>query len=191
MKNIITIILCSTFILFIQTAFAQSWTFQPTKSQLNWSGKAAFSAYTLGGTLQLKSAELASTDEEIQTGTFLFDMKSMDGEIKDLIKHLKSKDFFEVKKYKTATFKLEELEVDANGQTIAKGQLTIKDQTKPIEMKVELEQIDNQLTISGKAIVNRTDFGITFNSPSFFEKMKDQAIADDFELAFELIFEKK
>jgi len=191
MKNIITIILCLTIILFTQTAFAQNWTFQPAKSQLNWAGKAAFSTYTLGGTIQLKSVTIQSVNDEIQTGTFLFDMKSMDGEIKDLIKHLKSKDFFEVKKYKTATFKLEELQVDANEQTIAKGQLTIKDKTKPIEMKVELEQVDNQLSISGKATVNRTDFGITFNSPSFFEKMKDQAIADEFELAFELIFEKR
>ena len=39
----------------------------------------------------------------------------MNGEIKDLTKHLKSKDFFEVKKYKTATFELREISTNDKG----------------------------------------------------------------------------
>lgn len=191
MKNIIVIIFLLNAILFSQAAIAQNWIFQPQKSQLEWTGKAAFSAYTLGGTIQIASADIAFSDGQIQSGKFIFDMKSMDGEIEDLIQHLKSKDFFEVKKYKTATFKLEKMEVDVKGQTIARGQLTIKDKTKPIEILVDIQNIDNQLSIKGTAIVNRTNFGITFNSPTFFEKMKEQAIADNFELDFKLLFLKK
>jgi len=149
-----------------------------------------FSAYTLGGTIQLKSANLRLENEIIQTGNFVFDMKTIDGKIKDLTKHLKSKDFFEVKKYKTATFELIEISANEAGEQIAKGQLKIKDKNKPIEFSVQQVVNQNQLTIKGKAMVNRTDFGITFNSPSFFEKMKEQAIADEFELVFELVFLK-
>lgn len=190
MKNIIILTLVS--ILFSpQFITAQNWTFQAEKSQLKWAGKAAFSTYTLEGRIDLKSAEIQTSEDNIQVGTFIFDMKSMNGEIKDLIKHLKSKDFFEVKKYKTATFELKEMSINDKGESIAKGELTIKGKTKPIEFVINSRNVDNQLTIKGKAIVNRTEYGITFNSPSFFEKLKDQAIADDFELDFELVFVKK
>lgn len=189
MKNIL--IICFAIYCLPNRMSAQNWTFHPTQSQLTWSGKAAFSTYTLGGTIQLKAATIIIDNEIIQTGNFLFDMKTIDGEIKDLTKHLKSKDFFEVKKYKMATFELIEITINDAGKQIAKGQLTIKEETKPIEFILEQAFNKKQLTIKGKAMVNRTDFGITFNSPSFFEKLKDQAIADDFELAFELVFLKE
>ncbi|MFT5617313.1 MAG: hypothetical protein ACI85I_000529 [Arenicella sp.] len=40
-------------------------------------------------------------------------------------------------------------------------------------------------------IIDRTKFGITYNSPSYFEKMKDQAIADEFTISFNWVFEKQ
>ena len=182
MKNSIFIIILAT-IIFPQTLIAQNWIYQ-----LNWVGKAAFSAYTLSGTIQLKSAALIMDNESIQTGKFVVDMKTIISKMKDLTKHLKSKDFFEVKKYKTATFELTELTINEGGEQMAKGQLTVKNITKPITFLITQHVVDNQLSVKGKAIINRTAFGITFNSPSFFKKMKDQAIADDFELGFELVF---
>jgi len=169
---------------------AQNWTLAPTKSKITWAGKAAFSAYTLGGIIQIKSSEIKVEDNNIQSANFIFDMKTIDGDNKDLTKHLKSKDFFEVKKYKTAKFTLLDLTTDSTNQVIAKGNLTIKGITKSIAFPIEKNQSDNQLTVKGKATINRTDFGITFNSPSFFEKLKNQAIADDFELNFDLVFFK-
>ena len=190
MKNLTQIILIITFII-PQFINAQNWILQSNQSQLNWTGKAAFSTYALSGTIQLKTVDISIENGIIQSGNFVFDTKTIKSENKDLTKHLKSKDFFEVKKYKTATFVLESLKTDEAGQQMAIGQLTIKDQTKPIELVIQKEIEENQLTIKGKVIVNRTEFGITFNSPSFFEKLKDKAIADDFELAFELVFLKE
>jgi len=189
MKNIVL-----TFSLFLflnlSTTIAQNWTLDPIKSKIEWAGKAAFSTYTLGGTLQIKSANIEVVDKGIQAATFIFDMKTIDGENKDLTKHLKSKDFFEVKKYKTAKFTLLALKTDSTNQVLANGNLTIKGTTKAISFPIEINQSDNQLTIKGKAIINRTAYGITYNSPSYFEKLKDHAIADDFELSFNLIFFK-
>ena len=88
MKNIL--IICITIFCIPQILSAQNWTFQPTQSQLTWSGKAAFSTYTLGGTIQLKTATITTENEIIQTGNAVFDMKTIDGEIKDLTKHLNS-----------------------------------------------------------------------------------------------------
>lgn len=189
MKNIISIILLTCFI--SQTLLAQAWRFQPAKSKITWSGKAAFSAYTLNGSLQLLTADIRLDETGITEGIFIFNMKTIDGELKDLVKHLKSKDFFEVKKFKTAKFDLLSIELNEANQLIASGQLTIKAVTKPIAFPIFIEKKVDRLAIKGKAIINRTDYGITFNSPSFFEKLKDQAIADNFELVFDLLFLKE
>lgn len=189
MKNIFLIF---TFFISYNLAIstAQNWTLAPMKSKITWAGKAAFSAYTLDGTLQIKSSEIDIVNKDIQSATFIFDMLTIDSENKDLTKHLKSKDFFQVKKYKTATFKLMELTVDTSNQAIVSGNLTIKGTTKMITFPIQANFSNNQLTIKGQTKVNRTDYGITFNSPSFFEKLKDQAIADDFGLVFDLVFLK-
>jgi len=189
MKNILLILVTICWV--IQITNAQNWVLQPNQSQLNWTGKAAFSAYALSGMIQLKTAVITIENEMIQKGNFVFDTKTIKSENKDLTKHLKSKDFFEVKKYKTATFVLESIKIDEKGQQMAIGELTIKDTTKPIAFAIQKELKANGLSIKGKVTVNRTEFGITFNSPSFFEKLKDQAIADDFELVFELVFLKE
>lgn len=190
MKNIIQLFFAITFII-PQLSTAQNWAFQSSQSQLTWTGKAAFSTYSLGGTIQLKSASIIVEKQKVQSGSFVFDMKSMDGASKDLIKHLKSKDFFEVKKYKTATFKINTIQLSKENQWTAEGDLTIKNKTKAIAFLITQNVVGNQLLVKGKAIVNRTEFGITFNSPNYFEKLKDQAIADDFELIFDLVFLKE
>lgn len=189
MKNIIQLIFAFIFII-PQLSTAQNWVFQPNESQLAWTGKAAFSTYSLSGTIQLKNSSITVENQQVQSGSFVFDMKSMDGESKDLIKHLKSKDFFEVKKYKTATFKINTIKISKENQWIAEGDLTIKNKTKAIAFLITQNVVGNQLMVKGKAIINRTEFGITFNSPNYFEKLKDQAIADDFELTFDLVFLK-
>lgn len=183
------------FILFffcnLSNSTAQNWVLESKKSKITWTGKAAFSAYTLSGTLQIKAAEVDVVENAIQSANFIFDMKTIDGENKDLTKHLKSKDFFKVKKYKTTTFKLIELTVDTDNQFIVNGEVTIKGTTKRIVFPIQVNFSNNQLTVKGQATINRTDFGITFNSPSFFEKLKDHAIADNFDLNFALTFLKE
>ncbi|MEM6317423.1 MAG: YceI family protein [Bacteroidota bacterium] len=187
MKN--NILLLTLFLCFsICQLTAQIWQYQPAISQVQWTGKAAFDSYSLSGTLQLKTAELTMDAGEIAKGRFVFDMKTIDGEIKALTKHLKSKDFFEVKKYKEAVFDLTTISEDDKGQKMAEGQLTVKGKTQTIRFPITLSQQENQIAIKGAAQVNRTAYGITYNSPSFFEKLQDKAIADEFTLNFDLVF---
>ena len=86
---------------------------------------------------------------------------------------------------------LGEIITDEKGLQIAKGQLTLKDKTQTITFLIQQVVKRKELTIKGKAIINRTDFGITYNSPSYFENLGDQAIADEMELTFELFFIKE
>jgi len=84
-------------------------------------------------------------------------------------KHLRSPDFFDVKKYPTITFKSTGVkDVDGNNATLM-GDLTIHGVTKPVALKVEVggEEKDPWgtqragFTATGK--INRKDFGLTWN----------------------------
>ncbi len=168
---------------------AQSYMINAQSSKLEWTGKAAFSTYKLSGTLEAQSGSVVVTDAGvISQGSVVIDMTSLEAEMGDLKKHLRSKDFFHVKKYPEAKFELSEY---IESDNCYKGLLSIKEFSKPYSAVLETQVQDNAVILSGTITINRTDYGITFNSPSYFEKLKDQAIADDFKLEIRLVFEKK
>jgi polyisoprenoid-binding protein YceI len=146
--------------------------------QLQWTGKAAFNAYSLSGSIRIKTVSSEITANTIENLRIVIDMTSLDHENSDLKKHLRSKDFFQVDKFKTASFQLLEPAVISQGKVTLKGLLSIKGISKEESFIVAIE--DNTLLLDIR--INRINYGITFNSPSIFEKMKDQAIADEFQL---------
>ena len=97
--------------------------------------------------------------------------------------HLKADDFFGVNNFPTATFVITEVAKSGNGYSVA-GNMTIKGitQSKKIHMSFNGNSASTNLT------VNRTKYGITYGSGSFFDNLKDKAIDDNFELAVNLTF---
>ncbi|NET33570.1 MAG: YceI family protein [Cyanothece sp. SIO1E1] len=182
MKNILSTIILSFGI--ILSTFAQSFTL--LDSEVGWKGKAAFNAYALSGSVELEQAEFQGSKAELTIAKIVIDMTTIQSDNARLIQHLKSKDFFEVKRYEQATFVMtSKLSLQEGKQEIS-GDLTIKDNAHPISFPVELKQVGGQWFIEGIMSVDRTQYGITFNSPTYFEKLKEQAIADEFELSFSL-----
>ena len=187
MKNQIIIFL----LLIIGSAVsAQDYNLNTTKSTLKWTGKAAFNAYSLSGTLNASSGNLMIKDKKLEKTSIIIDMKSLDTENKDLKKHLRGKDFFGVKKHNKATFRLTSPIDLSKSSTTAKGNLTIKGITKPYSFPLKIIKIGNSYKVSGTLKINRTDFKIYYNSPNYFEGLKQNAIADDFDLKLDLIFER-
>lgn len=182
MKNIVSTLILSLVI--VLCTFAQPYTILDSK--VGWKGKAAFNAYALSGTVQLASAEFAGSAKELSAASMLMDMRSIQSDNARLIQHLKSKDFFEVKRYKQAAFRMNSKLTLQEGKQEISGDLTIKDSTHPISFPVELKQEGGHWIIVGLMSIDRTQYGITFNSPTYFEKLKEQAIADEFELSFSL-----
>lgn len=85
--------------------------------------------------------------------------------------HLKSADFFDVEKYPEMSFNATKAgSLDADGNFILNGDLTIKDVTRNIVLNVEFGGITKDpygntkagFTLTGK--INRKDFGITWNA---------------------------
>jgi polyisoprenoid-binding protein YceI len=156
-----------------------------TKSKFTWTGYAAVGNYAPTGTIQLSSGRLNFDGKNISKGIFEFDMKTISHENKDLMNHLKNEDFFDVEKYPKATFTMEKI---TNNQVV--GLLKIKDVQKRFSFPVTIKKSENEMQIQAIISVNRTDFGIKYNSNSFFSNLGDYAIKDNFEFRLDLSMDK-
>jgi polyisoprenoid-binding protein YceI len=154
------------------------------ESNLTWTGKAAFSSYSLTGTLKAKAGFIKIADNTITDLKIIINMKSLNHENKDLTKHLRGKDFFEVNTFPEAFFEIYEPIKIVDNKAILLGKMTINGITKEEIISVLI----NKKSMSFECELNRTDYGVKFNSPSFFKKMKENAIADNFLLNGELVF---
>ncbi len=172
-------------------AFAQTapvFTADVPASRLRWTGHAAVGSYAPTGTVQLQSGTVGAdaAGRTPRTAKVVVAMKTLAAENEDLGAHLRNADFFDVERYPTATFELTAFRADS-----ATGFLTIKGVRKPIKIPVTVEPTPDGLRLRGTAQVNRTVFGITYNSPGFFSGLGDQAIGDTFEVAFDVRLRRK
>ncbi len=122
-------------------------------------------------------------------GEFIVDMTSLTVDDlkgmkkKFLTKHLKSDDFFDVKKHATSSLIFTEVIKAKNSYAIT-ADLTIKGITKPVSIYMGI--VDNKATTKLK--INRTHYNIKYRSTSFFDNLKNKAINDEFDLDVTLTF---
>jgi len=176
--------LLNILILLIATvAMGQTKKLQLESSNLRWEAKKVI-AGGHKGTLTFKSGELIYKNNELVGGSLIVDMNSlaitdegMDTKGKaNLVKHLKSDDFFSVKKYATASLMIKEVTKIQNGYK-AQGELTIKGITKPLDFELFRTATEG---LSSTVDIDRTQFGIKYGSGSFFSNLGDKAIEDKF-----------
>lgn len=106
--------------------------------------------------------------------------------------HLRSADFFNVRKFRTASFKA--THIAKNSSTVAggpnysvTGDLTIKGITQPVTFPVRAWQEKNGVRAQGTMVFDRTLYGIKYRSGSFFDALGDKVINDQVEIAFDLL----
>ena len=180
LKSLFIIVLA----LSVNVIFAQDFTLNA--SELKWTGKAAFNSYALTGTLVTEKGYVKVEENQIVEMKIIVDMKSLDHENSDLKTHLSGNDFFEVKTYSKAIFKLTQPATIIEGRATLIGNMTIKETTKEEIIDVEIDS--EHLILSFSKTLDRTTYGVIFNSPSIFKKLKENAIADTFILEGELTF---
>ncbi len=184
MKNLsITIIII---LLSINCKAQKVFTFNDPKSKFTWTGYASVGTYAPTGTLKMKMGNVELKEKSIGKAIFEFDMKSLTHENKDLESHLKNEDFFDVEKYPKAVFLLEKI-TDKE----ASGTLKIKDVKKKISFPITIKKTEKEIRILATININRTDFGIKYNSNSFFQNLGDYAIKDNFDFKIDLLMESK
>ncbi|UOQ52698.1 YceI family protein [Hymenobacter cellulosivorans] len=152
-------------------------------SKLTWTGYAEVGAWAPSGTVQLRQGQLEYDQKTLRNGRFEVDMRTIAHTNADLQNHLRGTDFFAVEQYPTAVFELREV-VGAE----AVGQLTVRGIARPLRFPVRVtREAGSSLRVQGTASVDRTQFGVQFNSSSFFQNLGDHAIRNDFQLAFDIV----
>lgn len=146
------------------------WTLDPAHSELQFKVKHLMIT-TVTGTLKSFDASLESNDNEFKPEAISFsgNIDSLDTGNTDRDNHLKSGDFFDAEKFPKMEFKSTGIEKDGSDFNI-KGELTIKDVTKPVKLTAEFGGIATDpwgntkagFTLSTK--INRNDFGLTWNA---------------------------
>jgi len=164
-------------------------------STLYWEAYKPFSSH-IGG-ISLRKGDMITKGGRPVAGSFTIDMTSISNtDIEDeglrtsLINHLKSDDFFSVADYPEARYDITRIlpyegEGDYNYQI--EGDLSLKGVTKPITILTKIEKGENHMNAHGSTMVDRTEFGITVRSGSFFEELGEKLIKDEFLLEMDLV----
>ncbi|HEX2394908.1 MAG TPA: YceI family protein [Bacteroidales bacterium] len=182
--------------------YGQSAKIDTEESKVNWTGKKPAGEHK--GYVKIKEGQLLITNNEVQGGSFVMDMNSITNtDIKDekgnnkLVTHLKSPDFFDVKKFPTAKFVITNVDRINNGARIERkathrieGDLTMKGVTKKVSFDASINILNGKFTANTPSFtVNRTEWGVNYQSKSVMAGLRDEFIYDDMTLAIELVSE--
>ena len=150
-------------------------------------GKHEGYAYISKGGLMIENGQLIG-------GTVEIDMNKTEGPGHDrdnnLINHLKGPDFFDVKKFPVSTIAITRVESTNDGNKKITGNLTIKGITHPVTFPASIEVKGGMVKASAKLVIDRTLWGVRYNSGKFFDNLKDEAIADSIEFQVKIVARK-
>ncbi len=122
------------------------------------------------------------TEKNLCGGTFTVDMTSiavtdLEGGMKGKLEgHLKADDFFGTDKYPTSKLVFKKIATKENNTYTIYADLTIKDKTN----EVVFDMVAKDKTATAEVVIDRTKYGIEYNSGSIFDGLGDKAINDDF-----------
>ncbi|MBO9729177.1 MAG: YceI family protein [Chitinophaga sp.] len=148
-----------------------TWKIDPSHSDVQFKVKHLMIT-TVTGQFAKFDGTMQTTDNDFSTANISFeaDINSISTQNAQRDAHLQAADFFESEKYPKLTFVSKEVKkIDAENYKLI-GDLTIRDNTRPVELNVEFggEVVDPWgqtkagFELSGK--INRKDFGLTFNA---------------------------
>ncbi|MBP9836258.1 MAG: YceI family protein [Candidatus Pacebacteria bacterium] len=175
------------------------------ESEVKWAGKKPLiDGYINSGTIGLNEGGVQIDENGIMSGSFIIDMQTLrvgltakkPGQETKLEEHLKSDRWFDVETYPNANFVINKVTAkstdSANTSYDIEGDLTIKGQTHTITFPATIEQgSDGQVVAEATTKIDRTKWGLTAGSSSFFDNLADNVIDDMIELSFKLVANKQ
>ncbi len=191
----IAIVLSALFVLTAFTTHVDKYTVDVTKSKLVWKAEKVTGGHD--GHVSLKSGNVFMDHGKIAKASFVVDMNTItNDDIKSekysnkLIGHLKSEDFFDVKKHPEVSFDMIKATPVGNGKFDVFGNITIKGIKGVISFPMTLKESKSELVVSGTFSFDRTKFDIKYDSGSFFENLGDRAINDEVVIDFNIVLYK-
>ena len=129
-------------------------TFQATSRLMNAEGR----FHRVAGDIAVDPADLATARI-----AFSIETASIDTGIGMRDNHLRSEDFFDTRKFSMATF--ESVKVEATGtRAVVFGRFTLHGVTRDVAVPVDVTLTDIALVAVGELVLNRRDYGMTYQS---------------------------
>lgn len=145
-----------------------TWTIDPMHSTVGFTATHAMVTKVRGrfgdfdGVVTVTGENEADIDVHVRTA-------SVDTRQENRDQHLRSADFFDAEQFPEMIFVGTGLDVHADDEFTLNGNLTIKDVTRPVSIKVEVGGVHRDQTnalragFEGELTINRKDFGLTWN----------------------------
>jgi polyisoprenoid-binding protein YceI/photosystem II stability/assembly factor-like uncharacterized protein len=146
------------------------------------------------GYAYISTGELLIEKSQLVGGTVEVDMNTIadkdHGSENDLVRHLKSSDFFDVKKFPFATFVITRVALANSENVNVTGNLTMKGITHAVTFPARIEVKSGVVSANGKLIIDRTKWDVRYNSGKFYDNLADEAISDDIEFDMKIVAKK-
>jgi len=192
MKRIFVILIASVFTAAVLPA-QKKLVADAAATVIDWKGDKIVGSFHVG-TIDLKSGWLTVDGTSVTGGEFIVDMNSIKNtDVKDekmrerLIGHLKSDDFFGVEKFPHSKLVITGSSKTADGKTLFRGNLTIKEATHPVEFTATESKSGNSVTYVAAISFDRSLYDVRFGSGKFFSNLGDNAINDEIKLNVKLV----
>jgi polyisoprenoid-binding protein YceI len=139
---------------------ARDWAVDPAQSTLTFKG--TYQSEGFDGKFKKFDAAISFDEADLSKAKFdvKIDVASVDTASSERDDSLKGEDFFDPKKFPQAHFVTQSFAKAADGSVEAKGSLTIRDQTKPVVLKVKFAATGDKATLDVDTVLKRADFGL-------------------------------
>ena len=170
----------SVIVILAQTALAQSYSLTGENTKIKFVGSKKDGSHTGGFKKLSGKATVKGTDPETLSLNVVIDVDTIHTDTDKLTAHLKSPDFFEVKRYREAKFESSEVKLTKNGYLVS-GQLTMHGKTKKLSFPADISADAAGLKLAAKFKIDRNDWGISYGKGM---------INDEVELSIDLTAKK-
>ena len=167
------------------------------ESSMTWQGsRPLIPGYMDSGTIDIIAGSATVVSSSLQEGAITVDATSIsatetgrgDGETM-LTRHLKSADWFDAETFGTIEFVLTGTETAEDGSVTVSGDLTIKDTTELVSFPAVVRQDGDVITVIATDVeLDRTKWGVNYQSGSFFSDLGEKLIDDMFHVSFTAVF---
>jgi polyisoprenoid-binding protein YceI len=142
------------------TCLARDWQVNAAKSSLTFKG--TYQNGPFSGTFGKFDAAISYDEADLSKGKFdvKVNVTSVDTQSSERDDTLRTADFFDAAKFPQAHFVTSSFERGTDGGVLAKGTLTIRDQSKPVTLKVKFASAGEDTTLDVDTTLNRVDFDL-------------------------------
>ena len=147
-----------------------TWAIDPSHTRIGFATKHAM-VTTVRGQFDAFDGELTldGANPGNSASTLTIQAASFSSGNGDRDNHVRSGDFLDVENYPTLSFRSTGVTYKGGDDFVMTGDLTIRGETRPVELTVELEGVstdpfgNDRIGFSGETVISRKDFGLTWN----------------------------